>query len=169
MINKIFIIFIIIFGVIGCIKIEKPSEIPEITYLNHTSGFCQDQLGNQNKCVTLHFQLKDGDGNIGLSETDTIPPFTDIYSHNFYYNVLIPSGDSYIPWNALTINYFNIPYIETEGQNKVLIADVKIDMSFPVNTLANDTIAISFYIYDRALNQSNVEYTDLIIFDPENE
>jgi hypothetical protein len=152
----------------GCIKIEKVSDIPEIIYSYHTSAYCEDQLGNQNKCVSLYFQLQDGNGDIGLSESDTLPPFTGVHSHNFYYDVLIPQGDNFVSWPDLSINFFNLPYIEPDGQNKVLIADVKVDMSFPVSSLNYDTIIISFYVYDRALNQSNIEITNKIIFSPPN-
>lgn len=164
-------ITILIFSILifsTCIKVENPSDIPEITYKKYTADYCTDQLGNQNKCISLYFKLKDGDGNIGISNSDTLPPFTGIYSHNFYFDLLVRSENQFLPWNGLNINYFNIPHIEPEGQNKILIADVQIDLSFPINILTYDTILISFYVYDRALNQSNTVLTDTIIFEQTN-
>jgi hypothetical protein len=166
--TTIFILFLF-FGLSACIEVENPSNIPEITYQRHTADYCIDQLGNQNKCISLFFKLKDGDGNIGIRNSDTLPPFTGIYKHNFYFDVFIPTENGNQPWDELSINYFNIPYMEPEGQNKTLIADVQIDISFPINSLPYDTILISFYIFDRALNQSNTEMTDFIIFGSENQ
>lgn len=149
---------------ISCVEIENPSDIPEVIYTAHEAEYCTDELNNQNKCITLSFKLKDGDGNIGLTENDTTDPFTGIYQHNFYYDVLIYKQGEFIDWQGLDINYFDIPYIEPEGQNKILIADIDIDISFPVSTLNYDTLMLSFFVYDRALNQSNTALSDTIIF-----
>lgn len=164
--NWIYYIFIIFIS--GCIEIENPSDIPEITYTAHKAYYCIDELENENKCIRLSFHLKDGDGNIGLRQLDTINPFTGIYAHNFYFDMYIHKNDGFELWNDLQINYFDIPYIVPQGQNKTLIADVNIDMSFPVSRLTYDTLLLHFYIYDRAQNQSNTEISDTIIFTNEN-
>ncbi|ALO17106.1 hypothetical protein L21SP5_03495 [Salinivirga cyanobacteriivorans] len=148
----------------GCIEIEDPSNIPEIKYKNHQVSYCEDNLGNENKCIDLSFELKDGDGNMGLLDSDTTPPFTGIYKHNFYYDLWVFEDGGFQLWEDLAINYFDIPYIVPQGQNKILIADVSIDLSFSTSTLPYDTMMLSFYVYDRDLNQSNIEYTDTIIF-----
>ncbi len=153
---------ILVFG--ACIQIDDPPNVPVISYSGHESGYCYDDLGNEAKCIRLTFRLEDGDGNFGLKENDTLPPFTDEYKHNFYYNLYLYNGEEFIIWNDLIINYFDIPYIEPQGQNKVLIADVSIDISFVAGTLPYDTLLIDFYVYDRELNQSNIAETDTIIF-----
>lgn len=151
-------------GLQGCINIEDPENIPHIEYKEHDASFCEDQLGNLNKCITLTFNLKDGDGNMGLLDSDTAPPFTGIYRHNFYFELFVLDNGTFAPWEGLAINYFDIPYLVPQGQNKILIADVDIDLSFPVNSLTYDTLKIEFFVFDRALNQSNVASTDTIFF-----
>jgi hypothetical protein len=163
--KTVFIILASFYCFASCIDVENPSDIPLISFNKSTANYCQDELGNLNKCVSIYFTLKDGDGNVGLSESDTLAPFTGIFSHNFYYNVFIPSSNGFISWEDLSINYFNIPYIVPDGQNKILIADIEINLSFPVFSLTSDTLLINFYVYDRALNQSNTAFTDTIFFE----
>ncbi len=163
---KIKLIYILTFAIFstGCINIEDPSNIPEVQYDSHEAFYCSDNLGNDNKCIVLNFKLKDGDGDVGLLDSDTIPPFTGIYQHNFYYDIFVLKGNTFQFWDNLAINYFDIPYLVPQGQNKILIADVSVDLSFSISTLPYDTMKISFYVYDRALNTSNLETTDTIIF-----
>lgn len=162
--KNVFIILISFLFLASCIDVENPSNIPQINFKKSTATYCEDELGNLNKCVSIYFTLKDGDGDVGLSESDTVAPFTGVFAHNFYYDVLVPSANGFISWEGLSINYFKIPYIVPTGQNKILIADIKIDLSFPVFSLTSDTLLINFHVYDRTLNQSNTAYTDTIYF-----
>lgn len=155
----------LLFGVTTCIETDETPTIPEITYLSHTSAYCEDEIGNLNKCIDLTFNLKDGNGDIGLSETDTLPPYTGIFKHNFYYNLLVMENGIMTPYNEIIANYFDIPYIQPQGQNKLLIADITIQFRFYVQNFEYDTLMIEFFIYDRALNQSNTEISDTIIFE----
>ncbi len=158
----IFSFILIAFG--ACIEIDDPPDVPVISYTSHEAGFCYDELGNESKCVRLNFKLEDGDGNFGLKNSDTVSPFTGEYKHNFYYNLYYYNGSAFTDWNDLIINYYNIPYIEPQGQNKVLIADISIDILFPVSFLPYDTLKIDFFVYDRELNKSNLAESDTIVF-----
>ncbi|MFO7863344.1 MAG: hypothetical protein R6U85_05045 [Salinivirgaceae bacterium] len=148
----------------ACIQTDKMDVVPEIVFVEASSEYCTDALGNENKCVKLRFDLFDGDGNVGLTDSDTLPPFVDEFRHNFYFDVFELHDGQIVPWNQQAVNYFNIPNLEPQGQNKSLTARVTIDIQFSPSQLLSDSIYIHFYVYDRAFNQSNTDSTHMLYF-----
>lgn len=163
-----FIVLLLFFY--GCKKQEQFSAIPSLTFvaldqLKDTSG--KDSSG------VLRLQFTDGDGDMGLSPSDTFPPFN--YGSKFYYNFFInyfekqngewvkivlppiePGGDT------LT-NNSRIPDLTPVGQNKVLQGDLIFEL-FTNNPFSPyDTIKYDITITDRALNRSNMVTTGEII------
>ncbi len=155
---------------IGCeVDNGNYSKIPDIEFLNAKSGFSTDLLGNETKQVKLEFYLIDGDGNVGLSYHDTIFPFIGDSVFNYFSDIFyLKNGKWYKDTLVLDIaKDFIIPKLdEYLGLDKVLKANVFIDYEYTLqgNLFPYDTIMYSFYIYDRSLNKSNVEYSDTIVF-----
>lgn len=168
MINRLlgYFVLLIVFATvfIGCIEVDDVSEIPEIKYVSSESDLVADALGNESKYVKLVFNLLDGDGNVGLLPEDSVPPFVGAFRHNFFYDLLVKENSRFKVWDGLVINYFDIPFLEPQGQNKLLNARVSIDFYFPTLLLPYDTVYLKFFIYDRAFNRSNVDSTQVIIF-----
>ncbi|MDA3868142.1 MAG: hypothetical protein PF489_15530 [Salinivirgaceae bacterium] len=160
----IFVAILLMVLLTACIQTEEPDVVPEIVFVEASAVYCTDALGNENKCVELSFDLFDGDGNVGLSESDTLPPFVDEFRHNFYFDVFEFQNGHFIPWPQQAVNYFNIPYLVPQGQNKSLIARVTIDIQFSPSQLPSDTIYIRFFVYDRTFNQSNTDSTHVLDF-----
>lgn len=154
-----------VFLLTSCIEIDTPKTIPVIEYSYSNSGYCEDEFGNLKKCLALTFHLEDGDGDIGLKEGDTLPPFVDEYRHNFYYNLYVLENGEFRMYDEIIANYFDLPYIEPQGQNKTLIADITIYLDFFAQTFEYDTVKLDFFIYDRQLHQSNIATTDTITFE----
>jgi len=167
---KVLLFIVITFTLSSCIKEKVFSEIPFLRYeafeqLLDVNG--KDSIG------ILKIYFTDGDGDIGLRPSDTLPP------HNpgslFYYNFIInyyekQNGEFVkvviappIPDADTITNNSRIPFITPAGQNKAL--EGRLEMSlFTNNPLSTyDTIMYDAYIIDRALNISNVVKTPEII------
>lgn len=170
-ITNILLTFILISGLVilsACPSPQKYSEIPEIKFKQVILFDTIDDITLQNpvKGYKLKFSLIDGDGDIGLDETDTIGFDIDTtYVNNFlsiFYEV--KNGDT-LAIDSLYRYSYRIPNIQPIGQNKTLIADVFIDFAFAYDrygSLEYDSVMFDFFIIDRALNKSNVEKTPVL-------
>ncbi|NPA68080.1 MAG: hypothetical protein GXO50_05670 [Chlorobi bacterium] len=167
----IFIIFLLISISLftACPEAEQYPPEPEIEFEQVRLYDSVDLLGNKNKVYRLKFGIIDGDGNIGLKESDTVGIFDpdSLYSDNLFtvlYEII--NGDTVAVESDKQRN-FRIPYVEPEGQNKTLIADIYADIlfSFQGDTLPYDSVYFDFYIVDRDLNKSNVQSTPVLKLD----
>ena len=160
------ILILLVFVFAMCSKTEEYSNIPEIHFKQFTLRDTLDDLQNSIHKATLYFSFVDGDGDLGLAEGDTFPPFT-CDTCPYYYNVFmkvfekVDTGYQEII-QPISTNY-RFRYLEV-GQNTTIkgTMDIKIDytpLSFPY-----DTIRYEFYIVDRAMHHSNIVVTpDLIL------
>ena len=105
----------------------------------------------------LTIEFTDGDGDIGLSQADTLPPYNvgSEYYYNFFITFFQKSGNSFdeisTPFNS------RIPDINPNRIKKGLIGDItiEIDLNILSLVLSSDTIKMKAYLLDRALNMSN--------------
>lgn len=144
-----------------------PNE-PEVNFKKVVLTDSFDALGNKVKRLTLVFNVVDGNGDIGLREQDTISPFVGEYRYNCYTTLYEKIDGELVPAELSAPYNFRIPYVEPQGQNKLLKADIYLDMDFTVygnGELLYDSIAFDFFIYDRSLNQSNIDKTPVIYLD----
>jgi len=165
-----FILIFISVILFACPKPQKYPEIPEIKFRQIVLSNSTDALGNDIKLMKLIFGITDGDGNIGLKDTDITGAFhpDSLYNNNLFttlYEVI--NGDTVETDSSVQRN-FRVPYVEPQGQNKTLIAEIIIDIEFSYNQSGNlpyDSVFYKFYIVDREFNESNLEYTPLIKLD----
>lgn len=152
-----YLLFILIItGIfISCQKEETYPIIPEIEY----DGFVK--LWNPQTMVfergVFAISFKDGDGDIGLSDSDTAAPFDYNLFINYYE---IQNGDS-VRVIISDSNEFNarIPVLTPQGINKSISGIIE-DTLFIYNYQSTfDTIMFDAYIVDRALHESNVVST----------
>ncbi len=114
----------------------------------------------------LKISFKDGDGDIGLKQNETDPP----YDYNLFITYYeIQNGDTvevYLvdPVSGDTANFHaRVPVLTPEGNNKSIKGEIE-DTLFVYNPNSDfDTIMYSIYLKDRALHKSNVIQTPLII------
>jgi hypothetical protein len=146
----------------SCTKIQHLPPEPYIEYRDFTVFDTTDILGNHCKGGRLKFYFQDGDGNIGLAspeETgqDTTNLFFTLYRKTRGVMEEVPENDPMKPFS------YRIPYMEREGQNKILKGNIIVTFIYlfyqPVNT---DTIMYEFYLKDRAENLSNTALTSEI-------
>ncbi len=159
---------------VSCRKFEEFPDIPAITYNNFIILINED-TGISERGV-LVFSYTDGDGDLGLSSRDTLPPYDK--DGDYYYNLILKYYEKQngkfvevplLAWNndssyydTLTFNS-RFPVLTPESGNPA-IKGVFQDTLFIYNPISQyDTIKFRAFIYDRALNKSNEIETDEII------
>ena len=116
-----------------------------------------DALGNITKLCELHIYFTDGDGDIGLFESDTIAP----YDYNLFVNYFEMYNDSLQQINVDPPYHIRMSNLTPTGQNKSLKVDVKYDVD--VTYRNSDSIKFELKLFDRALNESKWVSSPLII------
>jgi hypothetical protein len=154
-------IVIIIFSLSSCRKIRSLPPEPSISFRSFEVYDTTDILGNQIKGGRLKFYFEDGDGDLGLStqeysDNDTINLFLTLLRESK--GIITPAPDN----DPLKPSGYRIPYMERQGQNKILKGIIKITFFYFFYSPA-DTIYYEFYVKDRAGNLSNTERTCRIV------
>lgn len=147
----------VIYPIIPAIQFKSYQKI-----LNH---FGQDSA------LKLTISFTDGDGDLGLSQTQIYPPFdsTSIYYNNMYVYYYEYFNNK---WSQVTINDFStdtirfkyrFPNLTPDTDNKAIKGDIEYTIT---NLLPRKSNIIKFriYIFDRMLHQSNIIESDSITF-----
>lgn len=144
---------------------RKPEEFPiepAIEFVKFTkiaSGNSIDDKG----ILTISFT--DGDGDIGLSESDTLPPFdtASVYYYNFFIDYFEKKNGTFTKVDLPFSINSRIPVLNTSGSTKPLKGTIDIEL-FINNILSPfDTIRFECSICDRALHMSNKVVSSEII------
>jgi len=154
-------IVIIIFSLSSCRKIRSLPPEPSIKFRSFEVYDTTDILGNQIKGGRLTFYFEDGDGDLGMSEQG----YSDFDTTNLFLTLLRESKGIIVPApdnDPLKPIGYRIPYMERQGQNKILKGIIKVTFFYFFYSPA-DTIYYEFYIKDRAGNLSNTERTCRIV------
>jgi len=156
------ITLIVLLSGLSCKKIETLPEIPSISFKSFILIDTTDALGNEGKIGELIFDFEDGDGDIGLTQPDSLS--ADSTNFNLFFTLFNKIDGEFIEVSEkdleTPLNY-RIPYIKKEGQNKALKGEIKVDFIYLL--FEYDTFKYSFFIVDRALHKSNVETTPEIV------
>jgi hypothetical protein len=168
------LIGIVVLFLLGCVKTEPVSTIPEITFKSFALQYEIDtSLDNEVLVGKLEFSFIDGDANIGLAE-------------NVYGNTKLPDSVRYniflFPYEKVDGHYNEIPLdtigeiktppffiikandkLKREGQNKTIKGVVTVSIEYFI-VPDYDTMRYEFFIRDNAGNKSNVEVTSDIAF-----
>ena len=152
----------VIYG--SCTKIKQLPPEPYIEFNSFSVFDTIDILGNSCKGGKLKFYFEDGDGNLGLQSPEATEGDTD--TTNLFLTLLRKiDGEMEQAENddPMKPSSYRIPYIEREGQNKILRGTIYVTFIYlfyiPQD---NDTIIYDFYIKDRADNLSNTVSTNEI-------
>jgi len=168
---KYILVFLLLAAMISaCKKYEDYPPEPAIEFMDFTK--LRDAQGIDQRGV-LRFSFSDGDGNIGLYNSDTLPP----YDYNLFIRYFEKQNGTFREVFLITPNYINdstivydtatfngrIPILTPAGKNKAISGEIE-DTLFVNNPLsAFDTIMFEVYIKDRELNVSNTIQTPPII------
>jgi hypothetical protein len=155
--SKITFILVLLLLLFACKKNETFSDIPYLEFTKYELKDSTDALGNITKICELHIHFTDGDGDIGLFESDTIPPF----DYNLFVNYFEMKNDSLQQVNVNPPYHIRIPDLTQTGQNKSLKVDVKYEVNITYRN--SDSIQFTLKLFDRALNESDWVSSPLII------
>lgn len=173
---KIIFLLLILAGFLAdaCRKIEQYPPEPWIEFKDFEK-ILDTTLDVYNQGI-LKFKFTDGDGNIGLDEGDTFPPFNP--GSRYYYNLIIDyyeirNGiETLVPlvtYNSATQEYDTIslsarvPLLIPKEIKKPISGDIY-DTLFIYNFNSTfDTLLLKFRLVDRELNESNEASTGIIV------
>ncbi len=164
---RLFILILVLFSFATCTeKIEYPIE----PYIEFTSFIkLNDGSGIDNRGI-LEFYYTDGDGDIGLYDEETQPPYD--------YNLIIKYFEQQNgEFKEVFITYFNeetqeidtvsmnarIPILMPVGKNKAITGTIQDTLFINNYSSPFDTIRFEVYIVDRAFHESNTITTPPII------
>jgi hypothetical protein len=156
-----FIVITAIIGLSGCMKKESFSVVPQIGFISFINEFDTTQFAIKG-ILTISYQ--DGNGDIGLSAADVQPPFDS--ASPYYYNLVITYyekqhgifklTETKIPLSA------RIPPLAPDDPNQPIKGTIMDTLTLDPHPVF-DTVKFEVFIYDRALNKSNVVTTPEII------
>ncbi|HRH02084.1 MAG TPA: hypothetical protein PLI68_05080 [Bacteroidia bacterium] len=149
-------VFIWLLAALVCAACKKHNSFPvepEISF----KGF--EKFGADSAHLIISFT--DGDGDIGLSQSDTTEPYLFNFFTRYYQKKNGVFTEKILP---IPLNY-RIPILYSGKKSKSLEGDILITYLKPYYfpTSSSDTIQYEVYIKDRALNTSNSVKTDEII------
>lgn len=144
----------------SCAKGGNFPDEPELTSIQF--------ITNPDSSGVIKVGFTDGDGNIGLSDSDTLPPYN--FGSRTYYNLFVEyfelQNGTWVMREFETPFYYRIEPIEPDGRLKQLEGDIEVLLALPYYfdpTSNFDTIKYSVSIMDRDLNESNALETNIII------
>lgn len=102
----------------------------------------------------------DGDGDLGLSDADTLAPYDkdSKYYHNYFCTFSQMTNGSWAIINFAVPYYYRLPLLTPKQRNKNIKGDITVDIKnflSPVTNGVADTFRVDVYIVDRALHESN--------------
>lgn len=162
--------------------VEYPIE-PHIDYTGFTYLFNADSTFSGEGVVS--FAYTDGDGDLGLDDSDTTYPFG--FNDPHYYNMVVDylkaengvfvktpllsphvptnPADTLVLYDTVTFNARFCRLRDSEEPKAISgTIDYKLTVQNPFSP--NDTIKFEIHILDRALHESNVIQTEAIITNP---
>jgi len=146
----------------ACTREEVFPPEPAITFLDFSkiaNNLPYDDKGE------LKIFFTDGDGDLGLNDDDTMPPFNkaSIYYYNFFIKYLEKQHGKFVEVNPPVSFNARIPRIESKGNSPSIKGEIDLEI-FINNYLSTfDTVKFEASICDRALHVSNVITTPEII------
>lgn len=131
--------------------------------------------------IGLVIKYRDGDGDLGLQQSDTLPPFNFVADSinsdrniNYFYNnlhveYLEKNGDTYThaiaPFTTDTLKkMFRVMVLTPEGKFKAIRGTIEVKFEPSIFPNRADTVKFRVKLIDRLLHESNVaESGDVVI------
>ena len=146
--------FVLLLG--ACKKNKCEDNVPTIEFKEF------EQYNKDSLKITIGF--KDCDGDVGLSQSDTVAPYVD----ENYFNLFIDYFEmQHGAWVQVVPEFFDfnyrVPYIDQQSRSKVLEGDIQVTLEFYYSPLSNaDSVKYHIVLKDRALQESNVVITPVL-------
>lgn len=176
-------VLLLAMAVCSCQKpVEYPIE-PKIAYEGFTYLINEDSTFSGEGIVS--FSYTDGDGDLGLDDSDTLPPFGFHDTH--YYNMVIDylkcvngefvkmpllsphvptsPADTLVLYDTVTFNA-RFKRLRDSEEPKAISGTMEYKLTVQNPFSPNDTVKFEIRILDRALHESNVIQTEAIYTNP---
>jgi hypothetical protein len=163
----------------ACKEREIFPAIPAIEYKSHYFLRDPNSLGFGNDTLLgVLFTYRDGDGDIGLGPSDTLPPYernSDEFgrvTNRFHYNVHVDyfevvNGQMRPFIIPNTVDTFKvrarIGSLTPDGKFKAIRGEIDYQFMPPQFANRRDSIKLRITLIDRALNESNVAESPIIV------
>ena len=139
--------------------------LPDPNYPVEPTLAFESMVTREDGTATVTLRFTDGDGNVGLTQADTLPPFCPSCEHHFNlvgeYQEWV--GDAWeVP--ALLIPYaYRVPVAEPTGSSPAIDGTIEIELTSwrLIGTVA-DSVRFSWTLWDRDLNPSNEALTEAL-------
>jgi hypothetical protein len=164
------ILLIGLFFLTSCFSEPNYPNTPQIEFVRLQNLQSKARANTDSVVITLFF--KDGDGDLGLTSTDTLPPFSDrntdgtvnLFRHNFFADVeRLNAAGEFEPVTFASQN-FNLnsrfPVLNTLEKETALEGDLRYSLTLFATSFSpiqkGDILRYKISIADRNLNVSNV-------------
>lgn len=170
-VSKVLLILLVpvFFTFVSCLeRIEFPPE-PMIKL----NGFAKiiDSTGYDNRGI-IEIYYEDGDGDIGLTQADTLPPYDYNFIIRYYEKKDSRFEEVFLTFYNTTTQQYDtinlnarIPLLTPTGKNKSIKGIIQDTIYINNYSSPYDTVRFDVYILDRALHQSNTVSTPEILID----
>ena len=174
--NSLFVLIALWFFVFFLTSCDKKDDISVIPLIKFENYKLFKDAANRDTALSLTISFEDGDGDLGLEQGDTLPPFNPgskyyacmfIYYFEFVDSLFqevrpeisgIPIGD--------TIRFrYRFRNLTPTTPNKAIRGQIEWHTN-QIIPIKNNTIKFKIYIYDRALNKSNTVESPAIVYNP---
>ena len=146
---------------------EDPAmnTVPEITFDGINA---LRDVNGKDSAIDLLIGFTDGDGDIGLSPNDTLPPFNagSPYNHNLPITIYYRDTADFQPLlnqNDEPVTFHErVPDLTPEGKNKLITGQIVVHLPADPLGLKPTEMKYEVNLIDRALNVSNTIETPVI-------
>ena len=158
---------IIIFMLSLLYQCQEPPVYPDqpiIDYENYFLYISKNSLDEEVLFGQINFSFTDGDGNIGFEPFDDTLAINlpDSLRYNLFLQLYNYDHEQYVKVPEEEGGYLKyiIPYLDKQP----LQGTISVTIEYPI--IHFDTIFYTFFLYDRDLNRSNTDTTDVrVLFD----
>lgn len=140
---------------------DEGNNFPPEPQLQYTSFQKSRTPDGRDSAVFFRFRYTDGDGDIGLSEKDTLPPFEFGGPHFYNFKVQYFVWENGVarpridPLTQDTLAFdLRLPVLTPSGTNKQIEGDITVEIPARPSGFSPDSILIRCRLSDRALRYS---------------
>jgi len=162
---RIAIIIVLAAVMMVSLSCNKEEDFPEVPYIEYRDFSTIRNSNDIDEKGTLKIYFTDGDGDMGLDNGDTLPPYdrNSIYYYNFFITYYEKQHGQFVAVEPSVTFNSRIPVLKSSSSNGAIKGEIEIEMIINNPFSVYDTIKFDAYIVDRALQASNIISTPEII------
>lgn len=154
-----------IWGLLGTVLGGGTGCLPDPNYPDEPTLAFEQLDPRTDGTAKLILRFTDGDGNVGLTQADTLPPFCATCEHHF--NLVGEyqewGGGEWVVPTLLVPYAYRVPVATPTGSSPALDGTIEVELTswYLLGTTA-DSVRFSWTLWDRDLNPSNEAVTEAV-------